>query len=163
MDETLYVYTFLDNFPAWHNGKVSKNTITPLIFRSFRIHNFIIIVDFCENPEVGIKNPDEIQECKVEMAEFIPEVLQVIFTNLEENRQNTCYDAFEVCDQNPKAIEENGCADCVYTISELFSTLSSNEYSKEQEELLINEICPSDSDPVECSLPNYLVKKKIPK
>ena len=83
----------------------------------------IILVDFCENPEVGIKDPDEIQECKDEMAEFIPEVLQVIFTNLEENSQNTCYDAFEVCDENPKAIKENGCADCVYTISELFSTL----------------------------------------
>ena len=51
---------------------------------------------------------------------------------------------------NPLTNEENSCADCVYTIKQIFSTMSSDEYRNKHEELIINEICPYDTDPNEC-------------
>ena len=63
------------------------------------------LVGFCDNPEVGIKNPDDIQECKDNMADFMPQVLQVLFTNIEENSQKPCYDTFGVCEPSETSTE----------------------------------------------------------
>ena len=40
------------------------------------------------------------------MEEFIPKAMQIVYSDLEENGQKVCYEAFDICEL-PKDAEES--------------------------------------------------------
>ena len=58
---------------------------------------FFSIEGFCKNAELDFDDEDR-SECYTEMEEFIPKALQIVYSDLEENGQKTCYDTFDICD-----------------------------------------------------------------
>ena len=64
---------------------------------------FSCLEGFCNNTEEG---EEDLTECYTVIEEFIPKALQIVYSDLEENGQKSCYEVFDICDL-PKETEDS--------------------------------------------------------
>ena len=94
------------------------------------------------------------------MADFMPQVLQVLFTNIEENSQKPCYDTFGVCEPSETSTEyaydayDDNFDSITLTkravLKDLYERIRGDDYFENQVKLLKKDVCPFFPDIEKC-------------